>query len=172
MATNKEIGIHLDITPEYVSKLKSQAILPSGRGKSMDINTCRYAYINWLRTKARLTSNTDDGTITEHKTRLTKAQADKAEMEYEVLSQAVIKAEDVKNTWSVFVANVRAKLLNLPSKMAHQVIGLDYKKVDDLLTQEVHEALHELSREDLPESLRVDMGKDEPNMGAAKEATG
>ena len=173
MATNKEVAEHLDCSPEWVSRLKGQNILPSAPGKSMSLDQCRVAYINYLRTKARMTSNTDDGTITEHKTRLTSAQADKAEMEVQVLSSSLIKADDVRNSWTEFVSNVRAKLLNLPAKMAHQVIGLDhYAEAEELLTNEIYEALNELSKSEYTESNEMGMDGNSKDVPTTQEATG
>ena len=173
MATNIEVAEHLDCSAEWVSRLKSQNILPSAPGKSMNIDQCRIAYINYLRTKARMTSNTDDGTITEHKTRLTSAQADKAEMEVQVLSSSLIRADEVRSTWTEFVSNVRAKLLNLPAKLAHQVVGLEhYAEAEELLTNEIYETLNELSKSEYTESDEVGMDGDSDNVQTAKEATG
>jgi phage terminase Nu1 subunit (DNA packaging protein) len=173
MATNKEVAEHLDCSPEWVSRLKSQNILPSAPGKSMSLDQCRVAYINYLRTKARMTSNTDDGTITEHKTRLTSAQADKAEMEVQVLSSSLIKADDVRTTWTEFVSNVRAKLLNLPAKLAHQVIGLDhYAEAEELLTNEIYETLNELSKSEYTESNEMGMDGNGEDVPTTQEATG
>jgi phage terminase Nu1 subunit (DNA packaging protein) len=173
MATNKEVAEHLDCSPEWVSRLKGQNILPSAPGKSMSLDQCRVAYINYLRTKARMTSNTDDGTITEHKTRLTSAQADKAEMEVQVLSSSLIKADDVRTTWTEFVSNVRAKLLNLPAKLAHQVIGLDhYAEAEELLTNEIYETLNELSKSEYTESNEMGMDGNGEDVPTAQEATG
>tara|TARA_R110002012_G_C11368236_1_gene581677 strand:- start:94 stop:642 length:549 start_codon:yes stop_codon:yes gene_type:complete len=173
MATNVEIAAHLDITPDWVSKLKGQNILPHTPGKQMDIDRCRVAYINYLRNKARLTSNTDNGTITEHKSRLTSAQADKAEMEVQVLSNTLIRADDVRSAWTEFVANVRAKLLNLPAKMAHQVIGLDsYGQAEELLTKEIYEALNELREVEYKEPNELGMDRDSEDVPTTETATG
>ena len=173
MATNIEVAKHLDCSPEWVSRLKSQNVLPNAPGKSMNVDQCRIAYINYLRSKARMTSNTDDGTITEHKTRLTSAQATKAEMEVQVLSSELIRAEDIKNIWIEFVGNVKAKLLNLPSKLAHQVIGLEnYAEAEELLMEEVHEALTELTKAEFPGSVEMGMEGNEPSVPTTKAATG
>ena len=118
-----------------------------------------------------MTSNTDDGTITEHKTRLTSAQADKAEMEVQVLSSSLIRADEVRSTWTEFVSNVRAKLLNLPAKLAHQVVGLEhYAEAEELLTNEIYETLNELSKSEYTESDEVGMDGDSDIVQATKEA--
>ena len=137
MATNKQIAEHLDCSPEWISRLKSQNILPSAPGKPMNMDRSRIAYINYLRSKARMTSNTDDGTIIE------------------------------------FVGNVKAKLLNLPSKLAHQVIGLEnYAEAEELLMEEVHEALTELSKADFSEPDEVGLGRNGKDVPTTKAATG
>ena len=126
-----------------------------------------------MKPSARMTSNTDDGTITEHKTRLTSAQATKAEMEVQVLSNELIRAEDIKNTWIEFVGNVKAKLLNMPAKLAHQVIGLEnYAEAEELLMDEINEALTELSKADFPEPNEMGMGRDSESVPTTKAATG
>lgn len=173
MATNKEVAEHLDCSAEWVSRLKSQNILPNAPGKTLNIDQCRVAYINYLRNKARMTSNTDDGTIIEHKTRLTSAQATKAEMEVQVLSNELIRAEDIKNTWMEFVGNVKAKLLNMPAKLAHQVIGLEnYAEAEELLMDEINEALTELSKAEYPEPNEVGVGRNSKDVPTTKAATG
>jgi len=171
LVTNKKVAEHLDITQEYVSKLKSQGILPGGRGRQkMNLRDSRLAYINFLRTKARLSPKGSDTSISEEKTRLTKAQADKAEMEVEVITRGMIKAEEVRDGWIAFVSNVRAKLLNLPSKVAHQVVGLEtYAEVEGLINEEIYEVLNELAGSEIPESVRGSMEPDSESVQAAAE---
>ena len=171
LVTNKKVAEHLDITQEYVSKLKSQGILPGGRGRQkMNLRDSRLAYINFLRTKARLSPIGRDRSISEEKTRLTKAQADKAEMEVEVITRGMIKAEEVRDGWIAFVSNVRAKLLNLPSKVAHQVVGLEtYAEVEGLINEEIYEVLNELAGSEIPESVRGSMEPDRESIQATAE---
>lgn len=172
--TNKKVAEHLDITQEYVSKLKGQGILPGGRGRQkMNLRDSRLAYINFLRTRARLSPKGIDTSISEEKTRLTKAQADKAEMEVEVITRGMLKAEEVEDGWIAFVSNVRTKLLNLPSKIAHQVVGLEtYAQVEGLINEEIYEVLNELATSKLPESLTSGMEQNNESISPAKETKG
>tara|TARA_B100000427_G_scaffold329369_2_gene345271 strand:- start:2017 stop:2547 length:531 start_codon:yes stop_codon:yes gene_type:complete len=172
LVSGKQVAEHLDITPEYVSKLKSQGILPGGRGKQkMNLRDSRLAYINFLRTKARLTPKGSDTSITDEKARLTKAQADKAEMEVEVITRGMIKAEEVRDGWVAIVSNVRAKLLNLPSKIAHQVVGLEtYSEAEGLINEEIYEVLNELAATEIPDTLRGDVEPDSEGVQTAQEA--
>ena len=94
-------------------------------------------------------------------------------MEVQVLSNELIRAEDIKNTWIEFVGNVKAKLLNMPAKLAHQVIGLEnYAEAEELLMDEINEALTELSKADFPEPNEMGMGRDSESVPTTKAATG
>ena len=167
---NKDVAEHLGITQEYVSKLKSQGILPGGRGRQkMNLRDARMAYINFLRTKARMSPKGSDTSISEEKTRLTKYQADKAEMEVEVLNKGLLRAEEVKEGWVAFVSNARAKLLNLPSKLAHQLVWLDYAQIEGLINEEIYEVLNELAKSKLPTTLRDRLESDGGDIPAAEE---
>ena len=173
LTTNAEVAKHLDITPEYVSKLKRMGILEGGRGKqSMDLDRARFSYINFLRTKARMTPKGDaDSSITEEKMRLTKAQADKAEIEVNVLNEQMLRSEEVIKGWSVFVGNIRGALLNLPSKISHQVIGLEtYAQAEELITNEVYEILDELSEQEYDESNELGLEANKQTVQATAKA--
>lgn len=174
LVTNREVAKHLDLTEQYVSKLKSDGILPGGRGRSgMDIDVARLNYINFLRTKGRMSPKGSDSNIAEEKKRLTKAQADKAEMEVELLNQGVLKSDEVQKGWIAFVSNIRAKLLNLASKVAHRVVGLEtYGAVEEIINIEVYEILHELAKSKLPNSIRISLESNEQSVHASRKVKG
>ena len=126
MATRKEVAEHLDLSIVSISKLIQKGVLDVKQGRNpMDLDLCRKNYINYLRTLGNYNKRTGTGDIAEEKTRLTKAQADKAEFEVSELEAELIPATKVQETWIEYVANVRAKLLALPSRVAHQVLIVD-----------------------------------------------
>ncbi len=152
MATQRELAEHLDLSTKRISELIRDGILPSKMGRSpLNIDVCRIAYISYLRKLGGYNKRSGGGDIAEEKTRLTKAQADKAELEVSELEGQLIPAQLVQDTWTDFVANARAKLLALPSKIAHQVIALDkYAEAELLIKENVHDALLELSDNGIP----------------------
>jgi phage terminase Nu1 subunit (DNA packaging protein) len=152
MATQRELAEHLDLSTKRISELIRDGILPSKMGRSpLNLDVCRIAYISYLRKLGGYNKRSGGGDIAEEKTRLTKAQADKAELEVSELEGQLIPAQLVQDTWTDFVANARAKLLALPSKIAHQVIALDkYAEAELLIKENVHDALLELSDNGLP----------------------
>ena len=152
MATQREVAEHLDLSTKRISELIRDGILPSKMGRSpLNLDVCRIAYISYLRKLGGYNKRSGGGDIAEEKTRLTKAQADKAELEVSELEGQLIPAQLVQDTWTDFVANARAKLLALPSKIAHQVIALDkYAEAELLIKENVHDALSELAENGIP----------------------
>tara|TARA_R110002012_G_scaffold116236_1_gene263697 strand:+ start:40 stop:540 length:501 start_codon:yes stop_codon:yes gene_type:complete len=152
MATQRELAEHLDLSTKRISELIRDGILPSKMGRSpLNLDVCRIAYISYLRKLGGYNKRSGGGDIAEEKTRLTKAQADKAELEVSELEGQLIPAQLVQDTWTDFVANARAKLLALPSKIAHQVIALDkYAEAELLIKENVHDALSELAEDGIP----------------------
>lgn len=63
----------------------------------------------------------------------------------------LLQAEDVLEQWQAILANVRARILSLPSKLAPQAyVAKTAVKVEDLLRQGIHEVLEELSEDGKP----------------------
>ncbi len=152
MATQREVSEHLGLSVPSISELIKKGVLPSKRGRSpLDLDVCRHAYISYLRKLSGYHKKSGSGDIAEEKTRLTKAQADRAELEVSELEGRLIPATLVQDTWTDFVANVRAKLLGMPSRLAHQMIATeDYAEAEKLLKDCVYDALNELAENGIP----------------------
>lgn len=156
MATQRELAEHLDLSVKRISELIRDGILPSKMGRSpLNLDVCRIAYISYLRKLGGYNKRSGTGDIAEEKTKLTAAQARKAELEVEELEGNLIPAQLVEDTWSDYVSNARAKLLGIPSRVAHQVITVDkYAEAELIIKEQVHEALDELSENGIPEKYR------------------
>ena len=160
------------MSPQSISHLIGEGIITVGSGRSpVNIDSCRVQYINHLRKAARYTKKDGAADIAEEKARLTKAQADKAELEVSELEAKLIPADLVADTWIDYVANARAKLLGLPSRVAHQVLTLDsYAEVEEVIKQQVHEALQELAENGIPQEYRKGGTENKPNMDSTTES--
>ena len=98
--------------------------------------------------------------------RLTHHQANIAALDEREKSGELVRRDDVVAEVSESIANCRAKLLTIPTKLASVVIGLDdVQSVRGALQAGIHEALDELytqyvsnepSREDVEESTNAD----------------
>ena len=173
MATRKDLAEHLDLSPQSVSDLIGRGVFTIGAGRSpVNIDSCRVQYINFLRKAARYTKK-DGGSsdIAEEKARLTKAQADKAELEVQQIEAKLIPAELVLDTWTEYVANSRAKLLGLPSRIAHQVITIDkYSEAELIIKNQVYEALDELAQHGIPKKYRKSNSTDKSSLDSSSES--
>lgn len=150
MAKQKEVADHLDMSPQRVRDLLKQGVLTRGHGQdALDLDECRKNYIRYLRMRSRgLQNNTGD--LNEEKTRLTKLQADKAELEVRELEQSLVSVETITEEWVGYAANVRSKLLALPSKISHRVQSAEsYAEAEKILKDAVYDALYELSNNGL-----------------------
>lgn len=92
-------------------------------------------------------SNSDEGhDFQVEKARLTKAQADKAEMEVSELSGDLVQVLDVVDEWQDQLMDMKGKLLSIPSKLATLVADMDNpSEVQELIDDYIREALLELS---------------------------
>tara|TARA_Y100001970_G_scaffold68283_1_gene86977 strand:- start:16340 stop:16879 length:540 start_codon:yes stop_codon:yes gene_type:complete len=138
----------LDLTERHVRRLVQEGVLIRDEGKRGRYPITNVTlYIRYLRERAfgQQSGETD---LHGEKLRLAKAQADRTEMEVEMLKESVIKADEVVDKWSELIGNCRAKLLNTPAKIAHLVIAAeDYATAEEIIRTEIHEALNELAEQ-------------------------
>jgi len=169
LATQREVADHLDLSVKRVSELIRDGILPSKMGRSpLNLDVCRVAYISYLRKLGGYNKKSGTGDIAEEKAKLTAAQARKAELEVEQLEKTLIPAQLVEDTWVDYVSNVRAKLLGLPSRVAHQVITVDkYAEAELIIKEQVYEALNELAEDGIPEKYRKSGESDQSDLDSS-----
>jgi len=172
LATRKETAEHLDLSVQSINDLINRGVIQVKTGRSpINLDAARYAVLNDLRKSARYTRKDGTGDIAEEKTKLTAAQARKAELEVEEMEAKLIPSELVQETWIDYVANARAKLLGLPSRIAHQVITVDkYAEAELIIKEQVHEALNELAQDGIPQKYRKGDTGDKRSMDSTTES--
>lgn len=88
----------------------------------------------------------DNLDLTRERARLAHFQANKTELEAAKLKGELIEVEEVADLVGQDYANVRAKLLSLPTKLAPELVSLDgLEQLRAAIERGVHEALAELS---------------------------
>ena len=108
----------------------------------------------------------------EERARLTHEQADKVAMEVEQIKGEAIPASDVQAHWQGLIGAARAKLLSLPTRTAHLILGaLDHSEVVDIITLVIWEALEELDTDGLPAPAREKNKKPVPGSAEQPAAT-
>lgn len=106
--------------------------------------------IQWLinREIGKLTVD-DEGRVHDYeaeRARLTHHQANKTELESKVLKGQLIHAETVEQVQGDMVSSFRSKILAIPTKAAHSMIGLDdLNEAKEILKEYLYEALSELA---------------------------
>lgn len=84
--------------------------------------------------------------LTAERARLSAAQANKVEMEVEVLRGNLFKGDDIRRDLGEMITAARARLLAIPTRAAQQIAPPDkFVEVADILTLLIEEALIELS---------------------------
>lgn len=131
----------------------------------------------WLRRRiASQYGVADDGRSYDYdaeRARLTKAQADKTELEAAELAGEIVRVEQVIATWSKLAGAMRARLLAMPSKIAPVVrVTETDEEASATIEREVLEALEELSSDGLPESARARRARAARDSEAATETDG
>ena len=103
----------------------------------------------------------------EERARLTHHQANIAELDEDQKRGVLVERDDVVIEVSEAVANMRAKLLNLPHKVAAVIVAVDdLHEVKAVLESAVHEALSELHNQYASD------GQDSPGIEAATPTKG
>jgi terminase small subunit / prophage DNA-packing protein len=151
MATQEEVAQHIDLSSRQVRTLVKSGVLPSSSGTGgLSLDDCRMAYIRYLRGRAtgRVTVDTAELDVHKERARLTHHQANIASLEEREREGELVKYSDVVAEVSDAVANTRAKLLAIPTKISTVIVGMDrLSDVEDVLETAVLEALEELYNE-------------------------
>ena len=157
-----EVAEHLDISYRTIENwAASRKINQDDRGKYGLISAFNCQIQQLKQENVRFSESLDECRLaldqpeTSAKIRKLKAEADKEEalariknMEADKLAGKLVDAESALNAWKNAIANAKAKLINIPAKLALELSGLD--KPEDIqarLAQVIDEALIELGSE-------------------------
>ena len=81
------------------------------------------------------------------RTRLTRARANKVELEVSEKSKELIPLETVEREWFKIASAIKNRLLSIPNALAPELSLLsDASEIEDVLTKAIDDALSELSR--------------------------
>lgn len=135
----------LNLTERRIQQLVKENVLPPPVKQRYNLVACVQGYIQYLQEKAAGIKNE---TIDIHKerARLIRAQADKTEIERDVLKQKLVLIEDAELEFANQILKCRSKLLALAPRAATRVIAItDYAEAEEILNNIVREALDELT---------------------------
>lgn len=129
------------LTPRRVQQLVDQGVIPKVKHGKFDAVAAIQGYVRFLqeRTNGHSASPAD---YHAEKSRLTKAQADLAELELAKARGEVAPLEDVERAWSRTFAVLRTNVMNVPQRVATQLLGeTSEQRFKAVLRAELVEAL-------------------------------
>lgn len=136
------------MTERHVGKLVQDGTIPKVERGRFELVPVVHAYIKFLRARA-VKGDLGESDFGTHKARLTRAQADLAELQWQQAKGNVLPRAAVLAAWQQTIAAARAKLLAIPTKTAGRVLAVSsLPEVEAILQEHIHEALAELARSD------------------------
>ena len=142
-----DIAGALQLSERRVQQLVKEEVVPAPIHGNYNLSLCTQAYGQYL-VKKQMTKSSSGSDLATEKLRLLKAQAEKAELELEVLKDKYIEVSEVEFEWSNLVLIFRARMLAIPSKLVRSLAaaGSDFAKIEQILEDEIYDALMELSK--------------------------
>ena len=135
-----DLSYMFDTSPRRITILAKEGIIPKARYGKFPIKECVRAYVAHVQN--------DDGPIdtNQEKARLTKAQADKTEIEVMALRGEVVSIQSVIEEVDKMLKAFRQKALSMPSKISPLVYSeKSVASIRAILEDEINEVLSELS---------------------------
>ena len=141
-------------------------IPPKKNGKGTPFNRSVQQYIELLK-------NGDISELEEERIRLTRAQADDKELDVKQKRGELIPAEIVEIAWQGQKANMKAKLLNIPTKLAPLIVGeTTIEVIKDKAQELIYEALEELANDGIPREYQQQIKEIISNIEATAKSDG
>ena len=134
------------LTERRVQQLVKDGILPRPRNGAYEPVPCVRAYIDYQR---KLIIGTGELSLTDERTRLTKYQADLAEIDLQKARGSLLESKVAMQMWSDVVTTTRQKFLGLSTRLAPTVIDCKLvAEVKEKIDRAVYEILTELASPD------------------------
>lgn len=150
----------LKLTERRVQQLVKDSILPRPARGVYDPIACVHSYIDYLK---RLLAGSGELSLTEERTRLTKTQADMAELLFRKSSGDLIQSKKASQVWGEIVTTIRQRLLGLSTRLAPQVAtSQSIPEIKERIDAAIHEVLSELSSPDLHHIGRAESSPESP----------
>jgi len=138
LVKSKELANILGITQRRVNQLAKEGILEKDNKNNFDLSQSVQAYIAY--------ATTESDELRQEKILHERAKRKKAEIELNLKEGRMHDADDVRRVMTHMLLTFRNRILNIPAKLAPQLIGLqNIGEIQQILNKEAREALTELS---------------------------
>ena len=144
----------LRLTERRVQQLSKEGVIPKAERGRYDLVPSVQGYIKYLQDRAapEMSGSID---YNAEKARLTRANADIAEMEAAKMKGRLIDSEEVTHAWAAIMSQVRANLLhNVPVRVASLAKSESNEtKLKAMVKEEIANVLRSLAASDVEELL-------------------
>ena len=146
--TTKEFADFIGRTVRWVQRLVKEGHLPSANKGRIDTWTAIHSYISYLQSSSKF----QDGIyfdIVGARARYERAKAEEMLIQLALTKGEAVYVKDVKDEWMSRMANFRARMLAIPSKIAMRCCDMsDSAEIEAVMTELVEKALLELDVSD------------------------
>jgi phage terminase Nu1 subunit (DNA packaging protein) len=173
MVTSAEIQAHTGVSDRTIRQWQTDGIIPDTDSMS-EIVKAIIAYFKGQMAEARRdrTKTYDEDSQRQQQVRLTRAKAEKLELENQVRAGELVEADEATLVWSGYISACKARLLGIPVRVALELAGLsDPKEIQAILTESIDEALIELSNGEFVQRLEP-AGHSDPDLQTTATADG
>jgi len=156
MASQKAVGLHLDLSQAAVSQLVSAGVFRAhgGRG-TLNLDECRVAYVRHLREMAAGRAPAAEGDepldLVTERARLARAQAEAQERKNRKEEGELVEVEVAKSVMFDCARQARDAWIGWPARVGPMMavdLGLEPGRVIEALHEHVHQQLVELGEPD------------------------
>ena len=118
--TGSELATLLGLSDRRIQQLVKENVIRKEKRNTFVLIDAVHDYVNYQSGK-NLGNYSKGENYQEEKARLTKLQADKAQLEVESMSANLVAADDVSRYWYQIITDCKNRLLTVPSKAAPDV---------------------------------------------------
>lgn len=169
MANEVEISIvaenHFGITVRRYRQLAKEGVVPAVVKGKVDFVQAAKGLIEYYR---KLAAGSGDLSLTDERTRLTRIQADRKEIELLKALGELLPVQEAMKAWSAVIMTMKTRLQGSPRKLAPILFGCTKEtEIQEILQREIDEICRELAEPDLKEiSIKAGISSSRPERGS------
>jgi phage terminase Nu1 subunit (DNA packaging protein) len=148
-------------------QLASDGVVPPVGGGKIDFVEASKKLIEYYRKRAETGGSLS---LTDERTRLTRINADRKELELEKMRGDTIDTEKAQQAWAAVMQNIVNKLEIIPSKLPPLACGLTIPEIKAVVEKMLYEVRNEIANPDLKDIARMASGKRASKHGPPKAA--
>jgi phage terminase Nu1 subunit (DNA packaging protein) len=144
----------LKVSDRRVQQLAKDGIIPRPVNGEYDAIPCVQGYVDYLR---KIASGSGSLSLTDERTRLTRLQADIADITLRKARGEVIVTRAAMRLWGEIITSSRQRLLGLATRLAPELVNIaNIPEIKDKIERAIYEILTDFSNPNLVEHARAE----------------